>query len=46
MMALEHGRERTEAEFKALLAAADFADSRVLPNNIGYAALIEARRAE
>jgi hypothetical protein len=46
MMALEHGRERTEAEFLALLSAAGFADSRRLPQDLGYAALIEARRAK
>ena len=46
MMALEHGRERTEAEFLALLAAAGFGNGRVLPASLGYAALIEARREQ
>jgi hypothetical protein len=43
-MALEHGRERTEAEFLTLLAAAGLGDVRVLPATVGYAVLIEGRR--
>jgi SAM-dependent methyltransferase len=44
MMAIEHGRERTEAELKALLAEAGFREIRVLPHAAGHAGLIEARR--
>jgi hypothetical protein len=44
MLTLEHGRERTEAEFLGLLGAAGLADARRLPRDVGYAPLIEARK--
>lgn len=42
MLVATEGRERTEAEYRALLAAAGFARARILPLAAGYA-LLEAR---
>ena len=42
MLALEHGRERTEAELRALLAAAGLPEARRLAHDVGRASVIEA----
>ncbi|WP_217995165.1 methyltransferase, partial [Methylogaea oryzae] len=43
MLVLEHGRERTESEFRGLLAEAGFGLVRRIPIDIEDACLLEAR---